>query len=88
MSDVLVQPHSNFRVYFSTTQYQSRPLHDISTTVMIPVADDFMGSESAANELKYNILFKKRNTYLVCFRIELMFKNSTNNQVHYISFCS
>ena len=55
---------------------------------MIPVAGDFMGSESAANELKYNILFKKRNTYLVCFRIELMFKNSTNNQVHYISFCS
>ena len=28
------------------------------------------------------------NAYLVCFRIELTFKNSTKKQVHQISFCN
>ena len=28
------------------------------------------------------ILFKERNSYLVCFKFELMFENSTKNQIH------
>ena len=44
-------------------------------------------SQWVVNVMTLNILLKKSETYLICFRIELILKNSTKNEVHQISFC-